>query len=525
MMILKRFHLRLSLLTLCLLLITALSAETEVPYVTVNVPMRDGTVLPTDIYLPSLESRNLPCILIRTPNGRKRHPHLVSLAHQGYAVAIQDTRSVVDVSMPYLSDNSDGHDALEWLAKSEYCNGKIGTSGVSAVGITGLLLAPNAPSPLHCQHIEVAAANLYSDGIFVGGCLQKSQVEGWLGQYSRDPVALQFVTSQNQYNSFWEKLNTVTQAEQISVPALHRGGWYDIFVQGTLDSFASRHEKGGAGARGTQKLIVGPWTHFWPDKTEFGDFPLPEAAKVPPYDISATRWFGHHLKGEQNGIDQIPAVTYFVMGPLDGSASSGNVWRTADTWPIAAQETPLYLTSDKKLVTAAESAAGTQSFKHDPTNPVPTVGGRNLFLSRGPMDQRAIEARDDVIVFSSPELQEDVEVTGRILAKLYVTADVPDSAVAVRLCDVYPDGRSILIADSIARIGGVVGPPALDRPQEITLDLWSTSQVFAKGHRIRLIVSGSNYPRFDINAQAAQSKVHCGEKCPSRILLPIVKRD
>ncbi len=507
----------------CLCVASLLTADAQIPYVTVNVPMRDGTHLPTDIYLSDLEARDLPCILVRTPNGRKNHyRQFAHLANQGYAVAIQDTRSVVNVTMPYLSDHPDGHDALEWLANSEYCNGKIGTSGFSAVGITSLLLAPNAPSHLQCQHIEVAASSLYDHGIFIGGCLQKSQVEGWLGQYSRDPAALEFVTAQNQYNPFWEQLDTVAQAHHVNVPALHRGGWYDIFIQGTLDSFVSRQENGKEGARGTQKLIIGPWGHFWPEQTQFGEFTLPEIAKQAPYDVSTARWFGHYLKGEQNGIEKIAPVTYFVMGPLDGSASSGNQWRTADTWPIPAQETAYYLTPDKQLATRQTTVLATHDFSHDPANPVPTIGGRNLFLSNGPMDQRTIEARDDVIVFSSPVLDKDLEVTGHIYAKLFVSADTPDAEVAVRLCDVYPDGRSILIADSIVRTGGIEGPPAINRPQEVTLDLWSTSQVFAKGHRLRLIVSGSNYPRFDMTKQTVHSKVHCSDKCPSRLLLPVV---
>ena len=508
---------------LSLMIVSLLGAEESISHVTVNVPMRDGTHLPTDIYLPSVEARNLPCILIRTPNGRKAHyQQFAPLTQLGYAVAIQDTRSVVDVSLPYLSDHSDGHDALEWLAQSEYCNGKIGTSGVSAVGITQLLLAPNAPAHLQCQHIEVAASSLYDHGIFIGGCLQKSQVEGWLGQYSRDPQALHFVTGQNEYNAFWHMLNTVSQAEHVNVPALHRGGWYDIFIQGTLDAFVSRQEQGKEGARGTQKLIVGPWTHFWPLRTDFGEFPLPEAANQLPYDVSMARWFGHYLKGEQNGIQQIPSVTYYVMGPLDGTPSKGNVWRTADAWPVPAKETAFYLTAERQLTQTPMIHEGTQPFKHDPSHPVPTIGGRNLFLSQGPMDQKAIEGRDDVTLFTTPVLDEDLEITGRIVAKLYVSTNVPSTEVAIRLCDVYPDGKSILVADSISRVGAIEGPPALNRPQEVTLDLWSTSMVFAKGHRVRLIVSGSNYPRFDMSKEPAHSKVHCGGQCPSRVLLPVV---
>ncbi len=514
-----------NLVCLFLATVTLLIAEDSIAHLTVDVPMRDGVLLPTDIYLPHPEARDLPCILIRTPNGRARHYHqFAPLAAHGYAVAIQDTRSVVDVSMPYLSDHLDGHDALDWLARSDYCNGKIGTSGVSAVGITQLLLAPGAPSALCCQHIEVAAASLYDHGIFIGGCLQKSQVEGWLGQYSRDPQVLQFVTGQKEYNLFWEMLNTVAQAEHVNVPALHRGGWYDIFIQGTLDAFVSRQEQGKKGARGTQKLVVGPWTHFWPESADFGEFALPEAAKKSPVDMSMARWFGHHLKGEQNGVQEIPAVTYFVMGPFDGSPSQGNRWRTADAWPIPAKETAFYLTPGKELVKAVAESQGMQPFVHDPANPVPTVGGRNLFLSQGPMDQRTLEKREDVVIFTTPELTEDLEVTGRIFAKLYISSDSPEAQVAVRLCDVYPDGKSILIADSIGCLSVAEGPPAVGRPQQVTLDLWSTSMVFAKGHRIRLSVAGSNYPRFDMSTERAHSEVHCGGKYPSRILLPVVVR-
>lgn len=523
-------------------------AEGLKPDLTIMMPMRDGTVLPTDLYLPSPEARGLPCILLRSPAGREAYwKDFAQIAKAGYVVAIQDTRSVLDSegkTFPFLTDGwgklQDGYDTVEWLAKSPYTNGKIGTWGSSALGITQLLMAPAQPPHLACQYIIFAAASLYHHGIFPGGVLLKHQAESWLGYYARDTGVLSYVCQRPFYNEFWKQLNTLDMAHRVHVPAIHVGGWYDTFLQGTLAAFTSRQENGAEGARGQQKLVIGPWTHFWPISKQFGDFEVPIAGSSPPLDISPQRWFDHYLKGIDNGINYLPPVLYYVMGPFDGTPSSGNIWRTSDVWPIPALHTPFYLTSHQGLQTTMPFT-GLLSYIYDPAHPIPTLGGHNLFLASGPADQQSIERREDILVFTTEPLQEDVEVTGNVSAKLFFSSDQKDTDIVVRLCDVYPDGKSILISEGSYRVGVMcyqdegLNMFVPNKPTEVKIDLLPTSLVFAKGHAIRVSISSSNYPRYERNANVgllgafsgklhkAKNTLYLGESYPSYILLPIVK--
>lgn len=519
------------------LLAQAIASASPKPDFTVMIPMRDGVELPTDIYLPDPSARNLPCILLRSPGGRhapNATPFLFMLQF-GYAVAIQDTRCALDSigkTLPYCTDawghHQDGYDAVQWLAKSEYTNGSIGTLGASAIGITQLLMAPTAPPALKCQYIGMASANLHADAIFPGGQILKNQVEGWLGLYARDSEVLEYVKGSHSYSSFWNNFNTVAVADRITVPAIHYGGWYDTFLKGTLDGFLSRQHQGGPGAKGTQKLVIGPWTHLWPLVKTLGDFDIPKEGFLPPLDFAPQHWFDYHLKGLSNGVEKLPSVTYYVMGPLDGTPSKGNVWRHAENWPVPAQKTPFYLTYDFTLSDKAPETINKLSYHYDPYDPTPTVGGRNLFLEAGPKDQRSLEKREDVLVFTSPILESDLEVTGHILAEIYLSSNRSETDLAVRLTDVYPDGRSILIADGLTRTfrqpESMVG-----EPQRVEVDLWDTSTVFAKGHRIRISISSANYPRFEKNLNGgsapltAENSIHFGgENAASVIFLPIV---
>lgn len=532
------------------LLTTTLQAESTAPTHTVQVPMRDGTLLPADIYLPNENARSLPCILIRSPAGRRQMTALTytPLVEHGYAIVIQATRSFMDSAgktLPYRSDgwheHQDGYDTVEWIAKQSWNNGKVGTLGFSAQGITQLLMAPSAPPSLKCQYIGVAAPTLRDHAIYPNGKLLKHQVEAWLGYYAGDTGVFNFAENQQFYDEFWEEFDSLKVVERVKVPAIFQGGWYDIFIQGTLDAFVARQEKGGIGARGKQKLIVGPWTHFWPSVIKLGDFEMPANAQQPPIDTSPLRWFDHYLKEQLNGIENIPPVTYYVMGPFDGSPSSGNVWRFADQWPIPAIEKIYYLNSNNTLTSEKPAAPSKDAeFVHDPAKPVPTVGGHNLFIDSGPMDQQSIESRNDVILFSSEPLKEDMEVTGKIKMHLFVSSNCCDTDFAIRLTDVYPDGRSILITDGTYRTGllslqNQQRDPA--KMHEIEIDLSSTSIVFAKGHRVRISISGSNYPRYELNTNKgilgknikedakAHNRVYYGLDAPSRLILPVVTRD
>jgi putative CocE/NonD family hydrolase len=254
-----------------------------------------------------------------------------------------------------------------------------------------------------------------------------------------------------------------------------------------------------------------------------------------PDASDAARQFDYWLKGDSNGAQDDKAVHYYVMGDPTDANAPGNFWRRADNWPPPAEPTAFYLHGDKRLVRGERpEEAQTLSYKYDPNNPVPTVGGQNLLLPKGPMDQQKIESRPDVLVFTTDVLAEPVEVTGRIYAKLYVSSDCADTDFTVKLTDVYPDGRSMLVTDGILRAAlrnsfERIEPLEAGEVYELSVDLWSTSLVFNKGHRICLAVSSSNAPRFEPNPntidgdtpRVAANTLHLSREHPSHILLPI----
>lgn len=518
------------------------------PNLTVMIPMRDGKELAADVYLPSPDSRHLPCILVRSPAGRKFPFALptVALVKAGYAVVIQETRSFVDLegkTMPFIDDGwgplQDGYDTVEWLAKSEFTNGKIGTVGGSALGITQLMLAPTCPSALKAQYIRFATGSIYN-ALYPSGQLHKNQVEGWLGCYAKDPSHLIQIRKEPFYGDFWDKFDSDLRAKSVKTPAVFFAGWFDTFSQGTIEAFNARQNNGGVGAKGSQKLVIGPWTHYWPHDMKLGDFEVPEKAKEAPVAYDPVRWFDRYLKDTANGVEKLPSVYYYVMGPFDGSPSKGNVWKESSVWPIPHSKVPFFLTEDHRLTSSKPIFEKIFSYLYDPNNPIQTHGGRNLFLESGPKDQREIEKRHDVIVFTTPPLAEDLEVTGKVLAELYVTTDCDDTDISVRLTDVYPDGRSILILDSLTRLGSLykdkeeISRKTRTSPHEVLIDLHNTSAVFAKGHKIRLSISSSNYPRFEKNhnhkfaldpqnPQVASNILYVGPKFPSKLILPVVK--
>jgi len=517
-------------------------AEELKPTLTVLIPMRDGVDLPTDLYLPSPNSKNLPCILLRSPAGRDtaHWKPFTAMSQAGYVIAIQDTRSALDPdgkTIPFMTDGwgklQDGYDTIEWLAQSPYTNGKIGTWGSSALGITELLLAPSAPPHLVCQYMMMAAASLYHHCLFPGGQLLKNQVEGWLGLYARDTGVLNYISNRPFYNEFWQQLNTVQVAHQIKIPGLHIGGWYDTFLQGTIDAFTSRQYAGGPGAQGKQKLIIGPWTHYWPASQDLGDYKVPENAMMPPYDISAKSWFDHYLKDMDNSVEELPAVIYYVMGPFDGTLSKGNRWQTANEWPVPATKTSFYLSPDNRLIDQ-QVGKGKLCYLYDPKNLIETKGGRNLFLKSGPVDLQSIENRADTLIFTTALLEEDLEVTGNLTAKIYFHSDQIDTDIILHVSDVYPDGKSILITEGGYRLATMQGHKK-DQPFEVSINLSATSMVFAKGHAMRLSISSSNYPKYERNCNhgllgnftgkslIARNFIFTGPEFPSQLILPVIK--
>ena len=263
-----------------------------------------------------------------------------------------------------------------------------------------------------------------------------------------------------------------------------------------------------------------------------------------PKQYESPRWFEYHLLGIDNGVMREPAVAYYVMGDTSDPKAPGNQWRQADDWPIPAHDTPYYFDAKGKLgVEKPAAAAGTcRQYTFDPADPCPTIGGGNLTIPRGPRNQNRIESRSDVLLYTTDVLAEPVEVTGRLRAKIHVSSSAADTDLSVRLCDVYPDGKSYLLADGILRLRY---RNSLEKPQPlppvsivpVEVDCWSTSIVFNRGHRIRVTVTSSNYPRFDINPGTGQpwtddgpkirqtNRIYCDAEHPSAMILPIVQID
>ncbi len=511
-----------------------------------KIAMRDGVKLATDIFLPKGDGP-FPVILARTPYNRlKRNESAPGFAADGYAFVNQDMRGRYESegeNLPFIGcgwgEHQDGLDTVEWIKKQPWCNGSIATIGGSAGGITQNYLAGTAPAGLKAQYISVAPADMYSDVSYIGSAFRKADVENWTNNNKFDPKALEIMRAHPSYDGYWRSLDTHTKFEVMNVPAVLVGGWFDMFQQGTIDQFIGRQHQGAPGSKGTQKLIMGPW-HHGIGQMPAGELTFPNANRVPvKYD--PVRWFSHYLKGVDNGVEKEPAVAYYVMGDTSTPGAPGNEWRYADDWPIPAKETPVYLTADRKL--SLKSPAGGEAhheFTFDPANPCPTIGGQNLTIARGSLDQRKVEGRDDVLVFTSDVLDKPVEVTGHLFAKIFVSSSAADTDLSVRICDVYPDGRSMLITEGIQRLRyrkSRENPEPLmpGQIEEVTVDCWSTSQIFNTGHRVRVTITSSNFPRFDVNPGTAQpwsdtgekvkqtNRIYCDAKHPSRLLAPVVE--
>ncbi len=480
----------------------------------VMLPMADGTKLATDYITPKGEGP-FPSILQRTPYGRSLEDGLsTGLLEQGYAIICQDHRGRFDsegIGLAFKAcgwgEHQDGYDTVEWIAAQPWSNGKVGTFGASAGGITQNLMAGAAPPHLTCQVVLVASANFYEDTAYPGGAFRKQMVEGWLEGNNFPPETLQEMLDHPTEDSYWDFYNVEKRAPEITVPSLQLGGWFDCFESGPIRSFLSRQIKGGEGARGNQVLIMGPWTHGGMFSARQGELEFPSVA-VARVDLMQRLkdFFAFWLKGEQNGAMENP-VTYYEMGACGEPGAPGHMWQTSSTWPPPARSQRFFLTPAGGLSKEAPTAEEAQlSYVSDPSNPVPNHGGHNLILPAGSFDQREIEARDDVLTFTTEPLTQPLNLTGQAIARLFVASTAVDTDFVVKLCDVYPDGRSMLISEGVlrARYRGSFQSPELLTPgqvYELEVPLWDTSLVFNTGHRIRLDVQSSDFPRYDANTQ------------------------
>lgn len=537
-------HVRASLLliiTLCLSTIIPVSygqatAVQSARHTEQMIEMRGGVKLATSVYLPEGEGP-WPVVLIRTPYGKDTQSVGSSAwTKRGFALVVQDCRGKSKSEgqyRPFMDDHLDGFDTVEWTAKQSWSNGKVGMFGASAMGITANLAAMAAPPHLTAIFVMVARSSVYTQSAFNGGVFRKELNEIWLRRQNALDV-LNETFKHNVYDGFYDSNEMSKHLSKINVPAYNYGGWYDIFSQGNVDSFVGLQSKGGPKAKGNQKLMMGPWGHGQIEEVKY-----PDNSKMNAQD-EALRWFDYWLRGVDNGVMREPAVKYYVMGDVVDPKAPGNEWRTARVWPVPSKITSYYLTAGGGLnLKKSEEKASFDQYQYDPKDPVPTIGGANLNIKKGPMDQRATGDRKDLLKYSTVPLQSPVEVTGQVEVELMAESDAPDTDFMVKLIDVYPDGTERLVLDSAIRARFREG---FDREvfmekgkvYKFKVDLWCTSILFNKGHKIAIHVTSSNDPRYDPNpntgkplradseTRVATNKIHHSRVYASRALLPVV---
>ncbi|KKK46498.1 hypothetical protein LCGC14_0801960 [marine sediment metagenome] len=524
---------------------------------TYMVEMRDGVRLATDVYIaPGSFNTPKPVILIRTPYGKNgMDTYRTFYSTQDYHLVIQDLRGTHDSEggndfLLFTSDYQDGVDIINWILAQNWCNGKIASSGPSALAINQYFYAGMGPQGLVAQQLWFGTPELYDHAIYQGS-YHKSSVEQWIESTAPDNWRYQIETlftyssPQNAvlYNSTSLSYPIGPHYSNISVAAIHVGGWYDHFLQGTIDGFINYDDNSAIAAQGKQKLIIGPWTHVnLFDSTKQGELTYPKNSRG--FDL-AFAWeqsvFDYALLGKSTDWNK-ERVAYYLMGDVDTHSDEWNYWRYAYDWPLDHVDDKWYFTSTGALINSTlPSINKSFSYLYDPRDPVPTLGGQNQpFDPNGPMDQRSIENRNDVLIFETPTLTESVEIVGRILGNLSITSNCTDTDFTLKLTDVYPDGRSMLITDGSLTTrsrfnytSNVFMSGNQNDVYELLIDLWTTAYVFAPGHKIRVAISSSNYPRFAanpntgatlafnyLNYNIANNTVLIGPDYPSYIILP-----
>ncbi len=474
----------------------------------VMMEMRDGVKLATTVYLPDGDGP-WPLVVTRTPyNKAGAATQAETWTTNGYAFAAQDCRGRFASEGDYVAfehDMEDGYDTIEWLAAQDYSNGKIGITGGSALGITSNLAAAANPPHLVAAYVVVAPNSLFYQTYFQGGVFRQGLAGGWLTSQGIGDQVPGF-KARPVMDERWKEVDLVHHIQNIDIPMYNVVGWYDIFQQGGIDNFMTLQYHGAEGAKGNQKVVIGPTGHG----PLSGDLAYSEA-NLPDEQM---RWFDHWLKGEDTGIMNEPAVKYYMMASArKGDLSEKNGWVAARNWPPESETVRFYLQDGMGLSSSApqwDDSSTTYAF--DPDDPVATVGGQNLGLPRGPMDQRAVGERDDYLRFVSAPLEEDLIVAGKIDFELFAATDGPDTDFMVKLVDVYPDGYEALVVDAPIRAryreGRGAGEVAMMEPGEsarLDIDLWSIALTFEKGHRIAVHVTSSNFPRFVVNPNTGEA--------------------
>jgi putative CocE/NonD family hydrolase len=522
----------------------------------VAAKMRDGITLRADVYRPKTDGK-FPVLLVRTPYDKQGISGFgLRAAARGYVVIAQDVRGRFTSEGEWYTfkyESQDGYDTVEWAAALPYSNGKVGMFGGSYVGATQFLAAIAKPPHLAGICPNVTASNYHDGWTYQGGAFEQWFNESWttglaentmqrrveksadalggtkvlpLNSYpvleapSADGLAPYFKDwlAHPNFDEYWKQISIEDHYAQIQVPVFNLGAWYDIFLGGTLKNYVRlKTEAGTDAARKGQRLFVFVGGHAgWSEDRKIGDVDF--GAKA-PFDLDelTLRWYDWLLRGEANGVEKEKPVKIFVMGK--------NEWREEDDWPLArAKNTRYYLHSAASanglsgsgtLSTVAPAEEKPDQYVYDPSDAAPTIGGPlccgALPTGIGPEDQRPAEARSDVLVYTTPAFAKDTEVTGPVSLDLYVSTSAVDTDFIGKLVDVWPNGFAQNLTEGILRLRyrNSQEKPELANPGEtyhITVDLWATSNVFLAGHKLRLEVSSSNFPRFDRNLNTGEEQ-------------------
>jgi hypothetical protein len=544
----------------------------------VMTPMSDGVALASDVYHPAGLAPS-PVILVRTPYD-KDAPGVIGyfesrlmrlLAGHGYTVVVQDCRGRYASQgdfYPFVSEHADGHETLAWAASAPWSNGRVGSWGGSYFGFTQWAMADGSEN-LFAMVPLVTSADI-SQTFYEGGAVDLANMFSWAvtneGRTGRKvaerdvekglrtlPLIEADNAAINEDVPFYEdiisyrmvekkeQLNYQDRFQEVSAPGFFIAGWYDLFQKYEITDFQHLISEAREPARSLSRIIIGPWGHgpFSKPAVKFKNGGLTQMGQLD----KMIAFYDQTLKGEPRGVESWPVYSIYVMGKDE--------WVGLNDWPPAGMKpTDYFLHSyghantkdgDGALSPFAPEAESADRFSYDPADPVPTAGGPLLGADLGPKDQAKVEARSDVLVYTGEAVSVPLTLMGPISVTVYAASNAPDTDFTAKLCDLYPNGLSVNITDGIVRARFRSGDLKHSEPiepgqvYEYTIDLWQTAYVFLPGHKIRLQISSSNFPRFDRNLNtgediatsttmrpASQTIFHDPER-PSRLTLPVVE--
>ncbi len=544
----------------------------------------DGAKLVAEVYRP-VHTAHSPTVLVRIPFTKSLKNQLFAnlfgraWAERGYTVVIQGTRGRYDSSgkfYPLTFERKDGTETLQWLEKQSWFNGQIVTWGGSTFGHTQWAICDRkSPGPL-AMNVYLSSTDFY-DMFYPGGAFSLQSALSWainsggdkdlpdwpsVDKIVRAAKPLPLVEADRRAtgheisffrdwalhrtrDSYWETVDGKERIRSLNAPVLLMAGWYDPFLPGQLRDFTAIGQSTNSRVRDNSRIVIGPWCHG-------NDVVFPEG-KQDNFRASTIRdsldWFDT-MTGTSNGKGINAQTTERrTTSPVRIFVAGTNKWRDENEWPLArTRYTSFYLHSAGKangdadggeLDTQMRSDEPADTYVYDPSNPTPTAGGPVIGKGSGIAVQNKIESRADVLIYTTPPLKADLEVTGNVALQLYVSSTASSTDFAAKLVDVYPDNKSYNVCDGIRRcsFNGLTSPATKtnsNNVNEMKIELWPTSRVFKKGHRLRLEVSSSNFPRFDRNLNTgdndplstrtvtARQTIYHDRVYPSSLILPVI---